>query len=92
MQVRAVGDGVTNVDANTELDTAVGVLITLMRANLLLHIHGTADGTLDAVAHHEERITRGVDDTAAMLGYRWIDQIPPQRPYAFECADIVQAD
>ena len=59
---------------------------------LLLHLHGTAHRSVDAVEHHEQGIAPGVDDPAAMLLDRWVDQVFAESPQPFERPNIVQAD
>jgi hypothetical protein len=92
VKVSAVGDRVANVDADTELDTAVGLLIGSIRWQLLLDLHGATHRAVDAVEHHKQRIACGIDDPATMLGDGWIDQVAAQRPQSLQRAGIIQAD
>jgi hypothetical protein len=92
VHVGAVHYYITNVDADAEPDAAVGSPIAIMRGDLLLDLHGTAHGTIDAIKHYKKRVTCGVHDPPAMLRDRWVDQILAQLPNPFECADIVPAD
>ena len=58
-----------------------------MGRHLLLHLHGTAHRSIDAIEHHEQRIAARVDDPAAMLGDRRVDQTLAESPQPFERSD-----
>jgi hypothetical protein len=53
-----------------------------MREHLLLHLHSTSDGAIDAVVNDQKGIARGIDDPTPMFGDRGVDQIAPQCPQA----------
>jgi hypothetical protein len=53
MQVRAVRDHVADVDADAEADTPIRRLVTIINRYLLLHLHGAADRTIDAVERNQ---------------------------------------
>jgi hypothetical protein len=59
---------------------------------LLLDLHGTAHRSVDAVEDDKKGIAPGVDDPAAILLDRWVDQVVPQSPQPFERPNIVEAD
>ena len=86
------GDHVANIDADAEANGAIGRLVAIMDGHLLLHLHRTAHRSVNAVEHDEQRITAGVDDPAAMLLDRWVDQVAAERPQPLERADVVQPD
>ena len=55
-----------------------------MDRNLLLHLHGAAHRSVDAIEHDEQRIAAGLDDPAAMLVDCWVDQVAAESPQPFE--------
>ena len=75
MQVGSVGNRVANVDADAKADGSIRRLVAVVDWNLLLHLHGTAHRPVDAVEHDEQGIAAGLDDPAAMLLDRRVDQV-----------------
>jgi hypothetical protein len=73
VQVRAIGNGVTNVDTDPKANGAVRRLAGIEYWNLLLHLHGTAHGSVDAVKHDEQRVSPRLDDLAPMFVDRGVD-------------------
>ena len=80
MQISPIGNCIANVDPDAEADGAIRRLISVMDRNLLLHLHGTAHRSVDAVEHDQQEIAPGLDDPAAMLLYRGVYQLAAQRP------------
>ena len=74
VKIGAVGDHVGDVDADTKTDAPIRRLVAVMDWHLLLHLDGTAHGAVDAVEYDQQRIAPGLDDPAAMLADRGIDQ------------------
>ena len=67
-------------------------LVAIMDRHLLLHLHGTAHRPVDAVEHDQQRVAAGLDDPAAVLLDRRVDQVAPERAQPFERPGIVQPD
>ena len=63
-----------------------------MDRNLLLYLHSTAHGPVNAVEHDEQRIATGLDDPAAVLFDRWVDQVRAESAQPFECSCVIQPD
>ncbi len=77
VQVRAIRDHVTDVDPDTEADTAVRRLIAVVHRYLLLHLHRAAYRTVDAVERDQQQIAAGLDHSAAEVADRRVDQRAP---------------
>ena len=92
VQVSPIGNRVAKVDPDAEADGSIWRLISVVDRNLLLHLHGTAHRPVDAVEHDEQGVAAGLDDPAAMLLDRRIDQVSPESPQPLEGSRVVQAD
>ena len=92
VHVGAVRDHVADIDADAEANARLGRSVAVMARQLLLHLHRAAHRAVDAVEHHQQRIAARVDDPAAMLGDRRIDQVAAERSQPLERADVVQPD
>jgi hypothetical protein len=92
MEVHAIGDRVTNVDADTEANAPGGSMIAVVVRHVLLHRNGTAHSSMDAVEYHEERVTGRADDLAAVPEDRRFDQLAPECLEPRQSARIVNAD
>jgi hypothetical protein len=55
----------------------IGRYLTINDRDLLLHSERTPHSTVDAVEHHEQRITTGVDDPATIRSYRRVYDLAP---------------
>ena len=86
------GNHIANVDPDAKSDGPIGRLVTIMVGHLLLHLHGTAHCSIDAVEHDEQGITASLDDPTTMLTYGWIDQRPAESAEPFERPLVVQSD
>ena len=75
VDVSAIRDHIADVDADTKADSSIGGLVTVVDRYLLLNLHGTAHRSVDAVEHNEQRIAARLDDPAAMLINRGIDNL-----------------
>jgi hypothetical protein len=73
MQVRTIGNYVTDVDANAKPDGLIGGMIAIVTGHLLLHFDRAAHCPVDAIEHDEQRIASGLNDPPTMLVDRWID-------------------
>src|SRR4029077_3054898 len=91
-QVSSIGNRVTNVDADPKADGPVRGRIIIMDRELLLHLQGAADRSINAIKHDEQRVTSGLDDPAAMFFNRWVNQSSAQSPQSFEGSNITEAD
>ena len=65
-------------------------LISVVGRNLLLHLDGTAHRPVNAIEHDEQGIAPSLDDFAAMLLDRRVDQVAAQSPQPLESPCIVQ--
>ena len=92
MQISSIGNRVANVDPDAKADGSIGRLVAVMDRNLLLHLHGAAHRSVDAVEHDEQRVAAGLDDPAAMLLDRRVDQVAPQSTQPLEGSRVVQPD
>jgi hypothetical protein len=90
MQVGAIGKHVANVDADTKSDGAIGRLIAIVVRHPFLHVDSAAHSPVDAVEHDEQRIASGLNDPAAMLVDRWVDQNTAEGPQPLERSYIIQ--
>ena len=90
VQVSAVGNRVAKVDPDAEADGSIRRLISVVDRNFLLHLHGTAHRPIDAIEHDEQGVAARLDDPAAVLLNRRIDQVLPQSPQPLERSRIIQ--
>ena len=74
VDISAIWNHIANVDADAEADCPIRRLVAIVGRHLLLHLHGTAHRSIDAVEHDEQRVAPGVDDPAAMLVDGRVDQ------------------
>ena len=75
VDISAIWNHIANIDADAEADGSISGLVTIVSGYLLLHLHGTAHCSVDAVEHNEQGVAPGVDDPAAILLDRWVDQV-----------------
>ena len=92
MQVRIIRYYVANVDADPEPDASVWQLIAVVNRNLLLHLDRASHRAVDAVERYQQRVTAGLHHSSAALPDRRINQCPPQRPQAPQCAGVVKTN
>ena len=92
VEVSAIGNRVAKVDADAEADGSIRRLIAIMDRNLLLHLHRTAHRSIDAVEHDEQRVAAGLNDPAAMLLDRRVDQVAAERTQPCKRPCVIQAD
>jgi hypothetical protein len=65
---------------------------TIVGRHPLLHAHRKSRRAIDAVEHHEQRITPSVDDPAAVRHQRRLDQVMAQPAHPIERSAIDQTD
>ena len=75
VDISAIWNHIAYIDADAKTDGSIGRLITVVDRHLLLHFGRTAHCSLDAVEHDEQGIASRVDDPAAVLIDRWVDQV-----------------
>jgi hypothetical protein len=90
VDIEAIWDHIADVDADAKADGPIRGLVAIIGGDLLLHLRGTAYRTVNAVEHDEERVTSCVNNPAAMLVDRRIDQSPAESPEPFERAYVIQ--
>src|SRR5690348_14838578 len=73
VEIRAIRDRVTNVDADTKANGPISTLLAIMNGDLLLHVDRTADGAINAIENNEERVATGLDDFAPVFVDRRVD-------------------
>ena len=66
------------------------MLVAIVARNLLLHLHGTPHGPVDAVEDDEQGIDPGLNDPATMLPDRRVYQVLPESPEPFQRSRIIQ--
>src|ERR1700746_612051 len=62
VQLSSIGDGVTDIDADTEADGLIGRLLTIEHGHKLLHPYDTADSSVDAVEGDQQGVAPCLDD------------------------------
>jgi hypothetical protein len=92
VHVSAVCDHVADVYPNAKPDAALGGSIAVVHRHLLLHFHCAPHRSLDAIEHHEHRVTRGVRDPPAMLGNSRVNQIVSECPHPLQRPGIIRPD
>src|SRR5690349_7598805 len=92
MQVSAIGNRIANVNPDTKPDSSVRRLVAIQVGNLLLDLHGTAYSAIDAVEHDEQRIAASLDDAAAVLLNRRVDQIAAHGTQPRQGSSVVKPD
>ena len=80
VQISSVGNRIAEVDPNAKADGSIRRLIAIVDRNLLLHLHGAAHGSVDAVKDDEQGIAACLHDPATMLSDRRVNQILPESP------------
>jgi hypothetical protein len=91
VHIHAIRNDVAHVDPDAESDCPIRRGAVADR-DLLLHTHSKSHRAIRTLEHHEQRITGGVDDPAAMLGNSRIDQVATERSQPLQRADVVLAD
>ena len=76
MQVGAVGNRVSNVDPDAETDSSGSGLLAIIGGHLLLYLHCAAHGSINAVEYDKEGVATGLNNLAAMLLNRRVNQVP----------------
>ena len=92
VHVGAVQDGVAQVDADAEADTAVGLRIPVQCRHATLDYHRGLNRALDAVEYGKQRVSRGLSNNAAIANDRRVDEFAPQPPQPRNGASIIQTD
>jgi hypothetical protein len=80
VQVSPIRDRVADVDPNAKTDCTVSRLVAVKDRDLLLNLHSTAHGPIDALKGDEQRIASGLYDLVPMLLDCWVDQVRAQSP------------
>ena len=92
MQISPVGDGITEVNPDTEADGSIGWLISVKNRNLPLYLHSTPHRPIDAVKGDQQRIAAGLHDPTAVFIDCWVDQVSAERTQTLEGPGVVQSD
>src|SRR5207249_3239801 len=90
--VVALGDDIAKVDADAELDAAVGIKPGIAVDHPALDLGGAAHRVDDAGEFGEEPIAGGLDDAPLMLADLRVDQLAAMRPEAVERLLFVRPD
>src|SRR6266851_4075906 len=90
IEVVALDDHVTEIDADAQLDAAVRADIRVPLRDCLLHRDGTAHRVDDAGKLDQHAVAGGLDDAAVVLGDLRIEELTTQRFEAFERAFLVR--
>ena len=92
MQIGSVCNRITDVDGDSEADSAIRWLIAVVYRDLLLHLHGTAHRPVDAVECDQQRIAPGLNDPATVLLDGGIDYLSSQRTQSLEGSGVIPSD
>ena len=87
----ALLDHIAQMDADAELDAALGRKASIALDHAVLHLDGAAHGVDDAAELDEDAVAGALDHAAVMHGDGRIDQIAPERPQPRQCAILVGA-
>ena len=92
MQIGAIRNRIADIDADAKADGPIGGMVTIIGGHLLLHLHGTAHRAVDAVEHDEQGVASGLNDPAAMLVDRRVDQSAAESTEPFQRSFVIQPD
>ena len=92
MQVGSVGDRIADVDPNSKANRPISGSVTVGCWNVLLHSDRAAHCPIDAVEYHQQRVAAGLNDSTAMRGDGWIDDIAAELAQPFESFQVIQPD
>src|SRR4051812_6523009 len=92
MQIGALGDRVTDIDANAEADCTVGRLVLVGLRHPSLDLHSATDRSLDAVEYDQQRIAARLNYPASILRDRRADDVASDSPQPRERSHIVQTN
>ncbi len=92
VDVVAVDDDIAEVDTDPESNALVLGQAVIVLGNSLLDLGCRGHGIDNAGELRQHAISHQLDDTAAMLGYLWIDEVPTQGFQAPEGAFLVGSD
>jgi hypothetical protein len=73
MQIGPIRNRVAKIDPYAKADSSIGGLFAVVDRNLLLHLHGAPNGTVDAVENDQQRIAPSLNDPASVLFDCWVD-------------------
>ena len=66
------------------------MLVAIVARNLLLHLHGTPHGLVDAVEDDEQGVATCLNDPATMLLNRGIDHLSAERTQSLKGFGVIQ--
>jgi hypothetical protein len=90
VQVCAISNCISNVDANTIANGPIRGLISVQNTNPLLYRQSTTRRAVYAVEYDQQRVTGRLDQPATILSYSWVDHISTQSTQAIERPLVVQ--
>ena len=90
MNICAVWNYIAYVYADAEPDRPIGGLTKIVGGNLVLHLHGTAYGSINAIENHKQRIAPRINNSATIFSNRRVYQHAAENAQPFECSGIVQ--
>jgi hypothetical protein len=92
MEISPIGNRVSNVDPDAKSDCLARRLIAVVNGNLLLHPHGAAHRSVNAIEHDKQRVAPCLHDPATMLTDRRVYQVFAQLPETLESSLVIQPD
>ena len=74
-----ITDDVADVDPDTEFDATIESYLGIAFGHAALDVYRVAHSVDDTDEFHQHAVARGLNDTATVLGYFWIDQLLAMR-------------
>src|ERR1700722_12896201 len=90
VDVSAIWHHIADVYTDAEPDGPIFGLAAIAHWNLLLHPHGTAHCSIDAIEHNEQGVACGIDDPTAVVSDRRVDKNDAKSPHSLKRPDIIQ--
>src|SRR5262249_42183489 len=86
-----IDHNVADIDAGTDLNALIFRNVDIAGRHAPLDFHGAKHSVDCACKFDQQAIPRGFDDTAAMLGNSWINEIAAVRLQRGKCSFLIVA-
>jgi hypothetical protein len=90
MDIGSIWNHIADVYTDAEPDGPVRRLIAIMDGHLLLDLHRTSHGAVNAVEHYEKGVASCVDDPASVRFDSWVNENAPKSSEALQRSNIIQ--